>query len=258
MPTTLNPVRAPAGLRTWYAARLQAAVAEMQTSLGYWILSAYRNAPPATMAQDASTSAIMRTAMRRLTRRWLRNFNSLAARAAPTLAERAQGHTDRQMLGELRRAGISVRFRATAAQNDALQAVIAEQVSLIRSLAQEHLTAVEGDVMRAVQQGRDLSTLTELVERRGGVARRRAELIARDQTAKATAVFARVRQQELGITEAIWMHSAGGKHPRASHVAYSGKRYKIADGVLLDGEVVWPGTAINCRCVSRPVVEGFV
>lgn len=72
-------------------------------------------------------------------------------------------------------------------------------------------------------------------------------------------MLARSRQLELGITKAKWLHSAGGKTPRETHVAFSGHEYDVAKGVTLEPDegVVWPGTAIYCRCVSVPIVPGF-
>jgi hypothetical protein len=69
------------------------------------------------------------------------------------------------------------------------------------------------------------------------------------------------RRKDLGITEAIWMHSGGGKHPRASHVAAGREkvRYKIGEG-WYDPEVkrfVLPGELPNCSCVSRAVIPGL-
>ncbi len=90
-----------------------------------------------------------------------------------------------------------------------------------------------------------------------GVTKRRAAFIARDQNNKATAVFERTRHVEIGVTEAIWLHSAGGKVPRPEHVAFSGKKYDIRKGAYLEGKWTWPGVEINCRCVSKPVIPGF-
>lgn len=67
----------------------------------------------------------------------------------------------------------------------------------------------------------------------------------------------RVRQEGLGITEAIWMHSHGGKHPRPSHVAADGKRYTISEGMYLDGVWAWQRREPKCRCVSRSVIPGL-
>jgi uncharacterized protein with gpF-like domain len=93
------------------------------------------------------------------------------------------------------------------------------------------------------------------------VTKRRAALIARDQNNKATAVFVRVRQKQAGIKKAMWLHSHGGKEPRKTHLANDGKLYDPQKGWFdPDPKVrrrIWPGELINCRCVSRSVVEGF-
>jgi SPP1 gp7 family putative phage head morphogenesis protein len=133
-------------------------------------------------------------------------------------------------------------------------------VGLIKSVAQQYLADVQGDVMRSVSEGRKLDDLAAALEHRHGVTKRRAALIARDQNNKATAVFERVRQQELGITKARWQHSAGGKEPRPEHVAWGreGKIYDVKEGMLQeDGKRVWPGTEINCRCFSIPLIPAW-
>ena len=84
-------------------------------------------------------------------------------------------------------------------------------------------------------------------------AKHRAKLIARDQSNKIHATTTRARQLELGITEAIWMHSHGGKEPRPDHVAANGRKYNVAEGCLISGEYILPGTMINCRCTCRSV-----
>ena len=108
--------------------------------------------------------------------------------------------------------------------------------------------------MRSYSAGRDLATMVKELKTLYPAASHRAELIARDQSNKANAVVNRTRQMELGITEAIWMHSHAGKTPRPDHVAADGKRYKIAEGCLISGKYIQPGEEINCRCTSRPVL----
>ena len=250
---SLNPTRPNAGLRVAYQRRLEALVDEMHASLEYWLRSAYRR----EMAVDASAAVELRRAMARLGRRWTRRFDRLAPKLARYFAEGSSKLSDAKFKQEMRAAGFTVRFKATASQNEAFQATISEQVNLIKSIAQEHLADVESILNRSVLAGRDLGSMAKALETTYGVTKRRAAFIARDQNNKATAVFTRVRQQELGITEAIWLHSAAGKTPRASHVAFSGQRYNIAEGALLDGVRTWPGVEINCRCVSKPIIPGF-
>ena len=160
-------------------------------------------------------------------------------------------------MAKLKKAGFAIEFKMTATANDVMQAIIGEQVGLIKSIASQHLSEVEGLVMRSVSQGRDLKTLSDELQERYGVTKRRAALIARDQNNKATASMNRVRQEELGITEAIWLHSHAGKEPRPSHMAANGKRYNLSEGMKLDGKYTWPGVEINCRCVSRSVIPGL-
>ena len=90
-----------------------------------------------------------------------------------------------------------------------------------------------------------------------GVSYDRAASITRYQCNMARAVMENTRCLELGITQAIWQHSGGGKAPRPSHVAFSGKRFKLATGAYLDGKWVWPGSALDCLCTSRAIIPGF-
>jgi uncharacterized protein with gpF-like domain len=142
-----------------------------------------------------------------------------------------------------------------------LAATVQENVALIRSISSEFHTQVEGMVMRSVTAGRDLSELTRELQHRFGVTRRRAELISRDQNQKATASLRRVRETSLGITEAIWLHSAGGKTQRRTHVKNSGKKFDLNLGWFdPDPKVrkyILPGELINCRCTWKAVVKGF-
>lgn len=255
---TLDPIHPNAGQAAAYQRKLDRLVADMHASVTYWTLAKYRaNAPE--LAQDASPAATLRTLIRRLTRRWQRNFDQLAQEMAEHFATDVQDRTDGAMEAAMRKAGWSVKFRPTRAQNDVFQAVVGENVGLIKTIPQKYLADVQGDVMRSVAQGRNLSELSDALQARYGATKRRAALIARDQNNKATAVFTRVRQQELGVTKAIWVHSHGGKEPRPSHLANDGQPYDVATGWWDPDEekFIRPGELINCRCVSRSVIPGF-
>ena len=157
----------------------------------------------------------------------------------------------------MRQAGFTVRFKLTAEANDVLQATTGENISLIKSIGSDYLAEVEGLVMRSVTAGRDIGGLQKDLIDRFGVTKRRAALISRDQNNKATATIQRVRQRSLGITQAIWLHSYGGKEPRPSHVAADGKVYDIDKGMFLDGVWTCPGREINCRCLAKSIIPGL-
>lgn len=213
------------------------------------------------MAMDATPAAELQRAIDEMTTRWTRRFGEAAPRLARYFATSARNRSDRTLMSILKKGGFTVRFKMTPVMQDVLDATIEENVGLIRSIPQKYLGEVQGMVMRSVQSGRDVGALARELRKTYGVSKRRAALIARDQNNKATAVVTRARYQEIGIEEAIWQHSHGGKEPRRTHLANSGKRYKVSQGWFdPDPKVrrrIWPGELINCRCVPRPVVKGF-
>jgi SPP1 gp7 family putative phage head morphogenesis protein len=257
----LPPVRPNVGVQAVYRKRIARLVDEMDASVRRYLLAAYRKNEPAVMAMDATPAAELQAAVRALAKRWVHRFDEAAPALAEYFGKSVERRSSRALAEILRRGGFTVEFRMTAAMRDVLRATVAQNVALIRSIPSEYFTQIEGAVMRSVQSGRDLASLAKDVEARYGVTKRRAALIARTQNNMATASMTRVRQVEAGITEAIWQHSHGGKEPRPTHLANSGKTYDPAKGWYdPDPRVrrrVWPGELINCRCVTRAVVKGF-
>lgn len=288
----LEPVRPNVGLQAAYRRRLTAALTEMDNSLRYWLEAAYKANPPEIaqdslpgdgrkagagalfasavgsnpttglqLAQDELSSTALRDAMRKLSRRWLKRFDTMAGELAQYFATSVSARTDAQLRKILKDGGFSVEFKMSMAQRDVLNATIAENVSLIKSIPRQYLTQVEGIVSRSVQTGRDMKALSDDLQKAFGVTKRRAAIISRDQSNKATAMLTRARHLELGITENEWVHSHGGKVPRPTHAA-AGRdrtRFDVAKGWYdpAVGEHVWPGTLINCRCLGRPVIRAL-
>lgn len=257
------PIRPSAGIEAAYRERLDTLIDCMHRSLRRWIVAEYRRSTPAItdLAFDRSPAETLRATVQRLTRRWQRLFDAAAPKMATYFAKTTQKRTDAAMRSILRKGGISVRFEMGSAAKDVLNATINENVALIKSISQQHLTQVASMVQRSVTQGRDLAPLVAGLENQFEVSRRRAKLIALDQNNKATANIQRVRALELGVKEAVWIHSAGGKVPRPSHVKAGREKIKfdLTTGWYDPHEkkYILPGELIGCRCVSRPVIPGF-
>jgi uncharacterized protein with gpF-like domain len=222
-------------------------------------------APPVTglgIAHDGkSASVAVKKTLTKWSRKWQANFNDLSTDLSRKFAEKNFKVTQSQFMGALNEAGFSVAFKPTPASLEAYHAVIGENVNLIRNLGRETLDDIQGAVWESVRQGHDMGTLSKELHEKYGMNYRRAALVARDQNNKAKAVIEAVRRKELGIKEAIWMHSGGGVTPRPSHVK-AGKdktRFDISKG-WYDPDIkkwIWPGTEINCRCVSKAVIPGL-
>jgi uncharacterized protein with gpF-like domain len=258
----LKPVHPNAGLTAKYRAKLNALIKRMHDQVLKAIDACYVDHEP-IMALDAARRPLpaneLRRVMQRMAKIWQHRFDEAAPKLADYFATAAADRSDRQLARILRDAGFSVKFKMTPAARDIIGASVNQSVALIKSIPSQYLTQVEGAVMRSVQQGRDLKTLTEEIEAQYGVTRRRAAFIARDQNNKATAAITRARQKELGITRAVWVHSGGGKVPRPLHVKWGRDRktYDVTKGMYDSDEKKWifPGELINCRCISRSVIS---
>ena len=257
-PKAIRAIHANKGVESWYKAQLQKLLTAMNDSMLVHVEAAWKTAPPSIgFGQDASSTTILRKALTKWGDRWVAKYNKAATDLARKFASRSFNTTDVAMKKALADAGFTVPFKPTAASVEAYRAVIAENVGLIKSIPQQYLKDVQTGVWQSAMRGGDLKTLTDEIKSKYGIAHRRAAFIARDQGNKAKAILENVRRQELGITEAIWQHSGGGKVPRPEHVAFSGKKYTLSKGAHLEGKWVWPGTEPNCRCTSRAIIPGF-
>ncbi|MGN6148811.1 MAG: phage head morphogenesis protein [Rhizomicrobium sp.] len=257
--TVLRPVHPNVGIEIQYRRELTKLIEAMAKSVDYWLKATYRQNENRIVAEDESPADALRRSMKELSKRWLDKFDDMSIKMAEYFTQSVEKRSSAAMKKILADGGWSVRFQITPGMKDIMDATVHANVSLIKSIPEKFLADVEGSVMRSVQSGRDLGQLSKDLQTHFGVTKRRAAFIARSQNNLATAAFTRARQQELGITEAVWQHSSGGREPRKSHVTNSGKKYSVDTGWYDPDAKQWvfPGTLPNCRCISKPVVKGF-
>lgn len=261
--TRLKPINYNAGNIKWYQKQLLTEIREMNDEVRREIVNAIRDNPlaqDANLAMDANPVEMIRKMLDVLSGKWVRDFINKAKSWSDEMIDKTQSAVDRGLLAAARRESMTINMQWTEAMLEKREAIIAENVSLIRSIPEKYFTEVEGMVYRAVARGGDRKLLADEIERnfgkRHGITRRRAEFIARDQTRKATSALSAARQQAAGIVEGEWVHSGGGNKPRHSHVkaGRERKRFKLSEGCLIDGEYIMPGQLPNCGCVWRPVL----
>jgi SPP1 gp7 family putative phage head morphogenesis protein len=260
-PVVVRAIHANAGVRAWYEVELLEAINAMHADVKRHVLAAYAEVAPAEMAHDAdrNPSLFIRRALERWGGLWTRRLDKLSLDLSRKFASKSQTVTQASMRAAFKDAGFTVKFSPTPGSVAAYQAVVAEQVNLIKSIPQQYLKDVQTKVWQSVMRGADMHTLSLQLQDVYKVTANRAATIARDQNNKAKAIIERTRRQEIGVTHAIWMHSAGGRVPRKTHVAMDGKPYALAVGMWDpdEGAYVLPGELINCRCTSKAVIPAF-
>lgn len=257
---TLKPIPPPDAIQKAYEAKLERLVRALTKSVAYWLTIAYKNNIPeiSKLAMDASPAVALLEAVQKLRRRWQRNFNQASIDLAKHFATDIAKRNDVALARSLRKGGFSVRFKMSRAMNDVVQASVAQNVSLIKSIPQTFFTNIEGMVMRSLQDGATLGEMVEGLKKQYGVTTRRAQFITRDQANKCSAATQKVRYLETGLAKAVWVHSHAGFEPRPTHMKASKDKveFDIREG-WYDPAVkkrIMPGELPNCRCTMRPVM----
>lgn len=213
------------------------------------------------VAQDASIASQARI----LTNAMVRKFTKMFADAAPDLAAQQIKSVDKFSSANMHASlsdltgGLSLSTRSLSGPlTDIISASVTENVSLIKSIPQQYLTGVQGAVMRSITGQGGLQNLVPYLEKHKAITKRRARMIARDQTRKAYNNLNRGRMENIGLKKFEWLHTAGSNKPRKLHISYSGKVFSFDDLPIIDensGQRGIPGDAINCRCRMIPVLE---
>lgn len=212
-------------------------------------------------AQDASIASQAKILTNQLMKKFLGIFND----KSPDLAEKMVneslnisktnlGQSLRQLSGGLT---ISTNFM-TGDLSDVVKSIVAENVSLIKTIANNYLFNVQKAVLRSITFGEGLKYLAPQLKKFDGITDRHARNMALDQTRKTYNSINKERMERVGVKKFEWIHSGGGQKPRKDHIEMSGNIYSFDDLPIIDrntGEKGIPGQAINCRCRMKPVIE---
>lgn len=138
-----------------------------------------------------------------------------------------------------------------------------ENTALITNLTQSYLSKITTAVNSGFRDGLSWRDISKNIRAETGVAKRRADLIARDQVATMNMQVTKQRAADLEIKQFVWRTmedqrvrgNPSGLYPKAkpSHYARNGKTYNWADGAGARDK--FPGQAINCRCFAANVIE---
>lgn len=138
-----------------------------------------------------------------------------------------------------------------------------ENTALITNLTQSYLSKVTTAVNSGFRDGLSWRDISKNIRAETGVAKRRADLIARDQVATMNMQVTKQRAADLEIKQFVWRTmedqrvrgNPSGRYPKAkpSHYARNGKTYNWSDGAGARDK--FPGSAINCRCYASNVIE---
>lgn len=261
---TGKPLSPPDAVEARYHAALQKMVERMSTTTTREVEKLFRSnaAREAGMTMDASFASLAAKLVKELQRRFAILFSKSAGGLAEAMAHGISRQTAVGLGRSLKEVSGGVTLKADSVSGpvaDVVKASIKQNVALIKSIPSKYFLEIEGAVMRSIQTGNGMADLQPELQKRYDITKKRAALIARDQTSKATTAINKARMQGLGVKKFKWLHSFGGKEPRPLHKdVLNGNIYSFDDPPVIDektGEKGLPGQLINCRCRMVPVIE---
>lgn len=191
-------------------------------------------------------------------------FDDLAKQLARKFVSDIDTYNQRKLDSQFRSFGINV-FGSNAAVQDYLEASIADNVRLIKSIPEQYLDRVESSVMSNMRAGLRPSAIVKSLQDDFGVTQNRAKMIARDQTSKAANGLASKCMQASGVEYFQWADSdderVRSRHRRIANkiTAYGKGIYRWDNLPLSDkGIPIAPGDDYQCRCTARPVLKSEV
>ncbi len=154
------------------------------------------------------------------------------------------------------RIGLSTKeLTATEGLSADINALTLETAQWVKKLRDDTLEMYTANSLRAMTQGLSLSEILEqfdgLVDKR----KNHAKFTARNQIANFNSITTKLRAQNLGITQAIWVTSKD-ERVRQCHKVRDGKEFDLDKGLYssCDGQHLLPGVDYQCRCDYRLII----
>lgn len=216
------------------------------------------------VAMDENISVQARVQMTNLLAKYEPMFNRWAKKATKRMVARTLKNSEVALGMSLREISkdftLKTDFLHTERMQEVISAATTEATGLIKLIPQKYLADVQGQVMRSITGGGGLKDLVPYLNAKYDGDIKHARFVAMDQTRKSFSNINAARLQAAGVEEYDWLHVGGSQHPRADHVAMSGKRFRFDDppviGVMYGKQVRGkPGDLPGCRCVMRPVLN---
>jgi SPP1 gp7 family putative phage head morphogenesis protein len=134
-----------------------------------------------------------------------------------------------------------------------MQARLAEQVTLIKSLPLDAAKRVHELTIQGIEDGTRASEIAKEIRRSGEVSEGRANLIARTEVSRTASTLTQARALSIGSEGYIW-RTSGDSDVRHSHARMNGRFVSWDSPPTLDGMTGHAGEFPNCRCYPEPVI----
>lgn len=236
------------GIEKEYRKKLEKLVKAMSASVMYWVLADW----------GGRTAFEMSMAIRKRIKKWDKIFGDKAEQIALWFVKSVKNHTEIGMKNAFKEAGYRMK-RGTP--KEIMKAIEYENVDLIKSIPAKYFLGVETVAMLAMMYGWSKTDLTDELDRRYNICKRRVKNIASDQTHKTTELFKKAICKNEGVRLGKWVYTWRSEKPRENHIMMDGLVFDLDKGALTPegDEFIFPAQKINCYHKDTEVMtrDGF-
>lgn len=259
---TIPGIPASVGIQNEYARSIRRLIKQMEKAALKFVLEKYKLFRASEMVTNDAPIDFDNRRLQQLIdaikARFGRYISEWEAEEIDAIVSKFIGKIDKQtkagLMANLKKAGIVIDFHISALHQPLLEEMVASNVNLIKSIAPKYFDKLTNVVIDSALKGRDMASIFQHIKDLNKVTERRAELIAIDQTNKATQALNVMQTKDIGIKKGIWIHIPGEKSSRKTHIAMNGKTFDLDEGLYDEdvGRNVLPGELPYCRCDFRP------
>jgi len=134
-----------------------------------------------------------------------------------------------------------------------MQGLLAEQVTLIKSIPLDAAKRVHELTLQGIEDGTRASEIAKEIQRSGEVSESKASTIARTEVSRTASTLTEARARSVGSEGYIW-RTSGDSDVRHSHAEMNGKFVRWDSPPTLDKMTGHAGCFPNCRCYPAPVI----
>ncbi len=185
-------------------------------------------------------------------------FRLITSRLRPeAILRRLFGQIERESAQALRRQLPGLPIPEVISNGARLQeAWVSRNVDLIK-VEDPIKKTIERVLAQPLDRGVRVEEVREQLREEFGFSKRRAQLIARDQTLKLSGQLQEARQTQVGITRYVWTTS-DDERVRPRHEDLNGTVQLWAEPPIVDlrtGRREHPGGDFQCRCTADPILD---
>ncbi len=253
---TLPPTKPSKAIEKDFAKKLKALTRKINNSVSYFAI--------ANLAQnlDKNAPTQLRFKLNELLKAWDSKVSEIAKSWARRFAKQIGDYVDLSMRGKIDKSLYTDIERAFAVKKQTLKTAMSgiyeRNLYLIKSIPHDVINRYENGFMSGIENF-DREALKKQAAAYNGISLRRAAMIARDQTSKATNAYHNARACELGFEYYVWNTSQDERVStgKGGHIYLNGRIYKYSEPTaIIDsyGTKGHCGERVNCRCIGTSLM----